>query len=135
MAVGGDILEITYNHPTVGSGVLWAKANEDSTFDEGGFRSNDDESMIDGGGNMIDQINRVRWSFETTLSWDMNQREELAKLVAIAGSPVPADWTISHINGSVYSGKGKPVGDLKGNGNQATLPLKLSGGGVLKKII
>jgi hypothetical protein len=135
MAVGGDILEITYNHPSLGSGVLFAKANEDSTFDEGGFRSNDDESMVDGGGNMIDQINRVRWSFESTISWDMNNREELAKLVAMAGSPAPADWTITHINGSVFSGKGKPVGDLKANGNQATMPLKLSGGGILKKII
>jgi hypothetical protein len=135
MAVGGDILEITFNHPSLGSGVIFPKSNEDSTLDPGGFRSNDDANMIDGGGNMIDQINRVRWSAETTVSWDMNSREDLEKAIALAASPVLADWTISHINGCVYSGKGKPVGDLQGNGNQATFNLKIAGSGVLKKII
>lgn len=134
MAVGGDIRELTYQHPTLGSGVIFAKAAEDSTFDLGGFRSNDDANMVDGGGNMIDQINQVRWSVETTVSWDMNNRDELSKLVELAGSPVQADWTISHINGTVYGGKGKPVGDLQGNGNAATFTLKVSGGGALKKI-
>tara|TARA_R110001632_G_scaffold89055_7_gene192195 strand:+ start:2059 stop:2469 length:411 start_codon:yes stop_codon:yes gene_type:complete len=135
MATGGDILEITYNHTTLGVGTLYPKSNEDSTFDQGGFRSNDDANMIDGAGNMIDQINRVRWSLECSLSWDMNEREDLDRLVSLAGSPITADWTITHANGSVWKGKGKPVGDLQGNGNTANFSLKLSGGGKLSKII
>lgn len=135
MAVGGDLIEITYNHPTLGSGVIFPKASEDSTFDLGGFRANDDANMIDGGGNMIDQLNRVRWSMESTIAWDMNSRTELEKLTALSASPVQADWTFSHINGTVYGGKGKPVGDMQGNGNAATFSLKISGGGVLKKIV
>jgi hypothetical protein len=135
MAVGGDIIEITYNHPTLGSGVIYPKASEDSTYDLGGFRSNDEASGIDGGGNMIDQINRVRWSFEVAVSWDMNIREDLDRLVELAGSPVQADWTFTHINGTVFGGTGKPVGDMQGNGNQATFALKVSGGGKLKKIV
>jgi hypothetical protein len=135
MAVGGDIIEITFNHPTLGNGTIFPKSNEDGTFDLGGFRSNDDDNMIDGGGNMIDQINRSRWSLETVVSWDMNLRTDLEKVVAIAGSPVQADWTFSHINGTVYGGKGKPVGDLKGNSNSATFSLKIAGGGILKKIV
>jgi hypothetical protein len=135
MPVGGDILEITYNHPTLGSGVIYPKSAEDSTFDLGGFRSADDANMIDGGGRMIDQMNRVRWSLETTIAWDMNSSLELEKVVALAKSPVLADWTISHINGSVYSGKGKPVGDLQGNGNAATFTLKIAGSGEIKKIV
>lgn len=134
MAVGGDILEITYNHPTIGSGVLFPKAAEDNTFDTGGFRSSDDANMIDGAGNMIDQMNRVRWMFEGAISWDMNNAEELEQLVALASSPVPADWTFTHINGTIYAGKGKPVGDYKGNGNTAQVPLKISGGSILKQI-
>lgn len=134
MAVGGDIIEITYNHPTIGSGVLYPKAAEDNTFDPGGFRSADDQNMIDGAGNMIDKMNRGRWSFEGSISWDMNAAQELEQLVALASSPVQADWTFSHINGTVYAGKGKPVGDIKGNGNTANLPLKISGGSVLKQI-
>lgn len=135
MAVGGDILEITFNHPTIGTATFYPKSAEDSTFDLGGFRSNDDANMIDGAGNMIDQINRVRWSFESPIAWDMNSREDLSKLNALAGSPVLADWTISHINGTVWGGKGKPVGDVQGNGNAATSTLKISGSGVLKKIV
>jgi hypothetical protein len=135
MPSGGDITEIQYNHPTLGSGLLLPKSAEDSTFDLGGFRSADDANMIDGGGRMIDQMNRVRWSLETTIAWDMNSSLELEKVVALAKSPVLADWTISHINGSVYSGKGKPVGDLQGNGNAATFTLKIAGSGEIKKIV
>ncbi len=134
MAVGGDIIEITYNHPTVGSGVLYPKAAEDNTFDTGGFRSADDANMIDGAGNMIDQMNRVRWMFEGSVSWDMNNAEELERLVQLASSPIQADFTFTHINGTIYAGKGKPVGDYKGNGNTAQIPVKISGGGTLKQI-
>jgi hypothetical protein len=135
MATGGDIVSVTYNHPTIGSGTIHPKANEDSTFDLGGFRSDDSDDMIDGSGAMIDKINRKRWAFEFTASWDNNNRQELEVVNLLAASPVPATWTISHISGAVYKGAGKPVGDLKGNGNQATFPLKVAGGGILKKIL
>ena len=135
MAVGGDILEISFNHPTIGSGTIFPKSNEDSTFDDGGFRSNDDANQVAGNGEMIDQMNRVRWSLETTVAWDMNTRGDLEKLAELAGSPVQADYTISHINGTVYGGAGKPVGDLQGNMNAATFSLKLAGGLKLKKIV
>ncbi len=134
MAVGGDVVEITYNHPTIGSGVFYPKAAEDNTFDTGGFRSADDANMIDGAGNIIDQMNRTRWSFEGTISWDMNVKEEVEQLVALASSPIQADWTFTHINGVVYAGKGKPVGDLKGDGNKAVTKIKISGGGILKEL-
>lgn len=133
-AIGGDIIEITYNHPTLGSGVIYPKAAEDSTFDIGGFRSSDDANMIDGAGQMIDQMNRTRWSVETTVAWDMNTGLTLERLTQLTQSPVFAVWTVTHINGTIYGGKGKPVGDLQGNGNAATFTFKLAGGGVLKKI-
>lgn len=132
--VGGDLLEITYNHPTLGEGVIYPKASEDNTFDLGGFRTSDDANMIDGSGTMIKQLNRVRWSLETLVAWDMITRKDLEKLTAIAGDPVDADWTVSHVNGSVYAGKGAVVGDLQGNGNAATFTLKISGGGEMRKI-
>ena len=135
MPVGGDIIEITYNHPIVGSGTIYPKSTEDSTFNLGGFRSEDDMAKIAGDGSMIDTINRVRWSFEVPATWDQNSANELDKLIELAESPVEADWTISSINGTVWGGKGKPVGELPGNGNAATITLKLSGGGRLKKIV
>lgn len=133
--VGGDIIEVTYNHPTLGSGVFYPKSAEDSTFDPGGFRGSDDANMVDGGGRNIRQLNQVRWSFESPIAWDMNVTNELATVAALSKSAEEATWTFTSINGTVWQGKGAPVGDVPGNGNQSTIPLKISGGGELKKII
>lgn len=134
-AVGGDIISASYNHPTIPSGTLFPKAGEDSTFDLGGFRSDDSDDMVDGSGEMIDKMNRKRWSAEMVCAWDNNNRQELEAVSALAASPVQATWIIQHVSGAVYKGKGKPVGDYKGNGNTAQFPLKLQGGNILKKII
>lgn len=134
-SVGGDILTVKLAHPTLGSVTFFAKANEDGAFDLGGLRTNDDTSMIDGAGNVIKQMNRVRWKVEMTVAWDMNVREDITKLVAFAGNPIDSDCIISHSNGSVWKGYGSPVGDISGNTNNATFPVVLSGGGQLVKII
>lgn len=133
MPTGGDILEITFNHPTIGSGVLYPKAGEDNTFDLGGFNSSDDANMIDGGGNMIDQLNRKRWKVTVLIVNDMNSKLDLEKVENMASSPLLADWTFSHINGTVYVATGKPVGDKELNVNQSTFSLTVAGGGKLKK--
>jgi len=134
-STGGDILEITYNHPTIGSGRFSPKANEDATFDKGGFRSVDDASMIDGSGQSINQINRVRWSLEATVAWDNAANPDAVdKLILLAASPVEADWTITHISGNIYAGKGRPVGDIQASSNAATIAMKISGGGQLETI-
>lgn len=133
--VAGDFTEITFNHPTLGSGVFLPKSGEDSSLDLGGFRSDDDAQMIAGNGGMIDKMNRNRWFFESQLAGDMNTAGDLEKLTALAESPVQADWTFTHINGTVYGAKGKPVGDIKQNPNTGALPIKVSGGGKAKKIV
>lgn len=133
--VAGDTLELTWNHKTLGSGRLFHKASEDTVFDLGGFRGDDDKSSVDGGGRNIKKLSRVRWTFEGVCSWDMNVTDELTKLEKMAGDPLDADWTIAHSNGTVWAGTGSPVGDLQGKGNDGTIALKLSGGGQLKKII
>ena len=134
MFVAGDLTEITYNHPSLGTGRLYPKAGEDSTFDYGGYTSADDANMIAGNGQMIDKMSAKRWSLSATIAWDMNDTNELSKLSALAASPVQADWTITHINGTVWGGKGKPVGDIQGNGNAGTIALKISGGLGMAKI-
>lgn len=133
MPTGGDITEITFNNPLVGSGTIFPKAGEDSSYDLGGFRATDDANMIDGGGNMILQLNRVRWSFKVVVAWDMNDQETLEKIVQLISSTAPTEWTFANANGTVYGGTGVPVGDYEGNGNQSTFPLKVAGGKVLKK--
>jgi hypothetical protein len=131
-AVGGDILEVTYNHPTLGSGTFFPKSSEASTYDLGGFRSRDEANAIDGSGAPIDTMNQVRGFFEVVVSNDMNTNQELEKAVKLAESPLPATYTFTCINGVSYSGSGKPVGDLTGDVDKATFKLKVSGGKFLK---
>jgi hypothetical protein len=126
MATGGDVSEIRWSHPTLGAGVVYAKSGEDSTLDVGGFRVNDDANGIDGGGNLIIQMNRVRAFFEATCANDMNINQDVEKISALASSGVPAEWTLSHANGCSYRGVGIPVGDIQANMNAATFTLKVA---------
>jgi hypothetical protein len=133
-AVGGDIIEITWNHPTLGTGVLYPKAGETGTFDPGGFRTSDEANNIDGSGRRIKTMTRQSWSVEVVVASDMNISEEMEKIAALHASPEDADYTFTHVNGTVYGGKGSPVGDLQNDTRAATIALKIQGGGVLKKI-
>jgi hypothetical protein len=56
----------------------------------------------------------------------MTDRDELDKLVKLAESPKLADWTFNHISGAIWSGKGKPVGDVQGATNSAQIGLKVA---------
>jgi hypothetical protein len=132
--IGGDITDLTFNHPTLGTGTLLCKSDEDSELDLGGYRSSDEEKGIDTGGNMIDTMTLSRWSATFSIAGDLITREELEKLTALTKDPVPAVWTISHISGAVYRGSGKPVGDIKQGMKAATIALKIAGGGSLKKV-
>lgn len=131
---GGDITEITCKHDTLGTFRFQPKSNEDFTMDPGGFRSNDDESGITGGGEMIDQINVRRWSMEGPVAVDNTSGNEMDNLPKLAASPVLGIWTISHISGVVWKGKGKPVGDLQIATNTSQLTLKVAGSGKLEKL-
>ena len=131
---GGDLLEVTCNHPTLGNFNFATKSNESYTIDPGGFRSNDDANMITGNGTFIDQVNRVRWSFEGPLMADFNSSNEIDNLPALAESSELATWTFTHITGVVWRGRGKHVGDINVDTNTAQITAKLSGGGKLEKL-
>lgn len=133
--VGGDILEVTYNHPTLGSGTIYAKAAEDATLDRGGYMVNDDQNGVSGDGQNIKIMNRKRWRAEMgPIMWDMTERDELNSLQLLQNDPLDADWTISVVNGAVFAGNGSPVGDLNATTNSPHITLILAGGGTLDKI-
>lgn len=138
MPVCGDLTEVTCNHPVLGDYKFFPKADEEHTFDLGGFRGADEKQNVDGGGRDIRKLNRGRWSVEFTPSWDMTgdaKTNELQALSDLAGHPVAGTWTFSHINGSVYQATGAPVGDFTGKGNDGNVDgVKIAGGGTLKKI-
>lgn len=134
MFTGGDILEISYKHPTLGSGTWFPKSGEDLTVDPGGYRSEDKEDGVTGDGQMIDTINRKRWMCEGSVAWDMASQDELQQASKIGGNPLMADWTFTHINGTIWGGKGKIVGEVKGSSKDSTMKIKIAGGGQLEKI-
>ena len=79
-------------------------------------------------------MNTKRWEFETVIGWDSNVNDEVTVLNNLAGSPLETDFTFTHNNGTIWGGKGSPVGDVKGEGNKATIKVKFSGGGKLVKL-
>tara|TARA_R110000803_G_scaffold37401_2_gene80604 strand:- start:274 stop:675 length:402 start_codon:yes stop_codon:yes gene_type:complete len=129
-ATSGDILEISYSNDDVGSGTLYVKSGETSTFDLGGFRN---EVAVDGAGQGIVKKNRKPWMFEVAVSWDMNTREDMEKLDQVAEALSDTTWDITHINGAIYSGVGTVDGDLQGDGGEGTISLSVKGGGKLAK--
>lgn len=129
--LGGDILEIVCQH-TLGEFRFQAKSNEAFTLDPGGVRTNDDANQITGGGQMIAQKNRVRWSMEGPIAVDFVSDNELKNLRELAAHPDLGTWTISHISGTIYKGQGTVVGDLNADTNAAQMTLKVAGSGVME---
>ena len=134
MAVHGDIIEVTYNHPTLGSGVFYPKAAEGNTFDPGGIRTSDDANAIAGDGSLIVTKNRTRAFFEVMIENDMNIRNDVQKVQDLAANSVPAEYTVSIINGTVWAGSGFPVADIAPDVNAGTMTLKIAAGN-FKKIV
>jgi len=135
MARGGDIIEITYNHPTLGSGRLDPKGTEDTEVDFGGYLTQDTDDSVTGAGTNIKVMNRKRWSVTTpAIAWE-DDPDTLESLQKIQNDPNQSTWTFTFIDGSVYKGDGDIVGDLKGNKNAAAVnSFKLAGGGKLERI-
>lgn len=133
--VSGDCREITYNHPTKGSGTFFPKAGESANLDLGGLRTNDEAQGVDMGGRTIRKLTMNRWSFESVISNDMNITMEAEKLNELAGDPEEATWTFTFTNGSVYSAVGGPVGDVKADTAEGTIALKLAGGLKAEKVV
>ncbi|MCH9621002.1 MAG: hypothetical protein S4CHLAM20_04160 [Chlamydiia bacterium] len=133
-AIGGDIIEITYNHPTLGSGSFFPKSEEDGTIDPGGFRTADEDNGVTGSGDAIYKKNRKRWSVEITSRWDANKANDLERLNLLSNSSIESTLTFELANGTVWKGQGMPVGDVQGSSNEATMSVKFAGGGFLEKI-
>lgn len=125
MAVGGDILEVTDNHPTLGSFVYKIVANQDNTYDTGGPRSNDDANAVTSGREAITQINTKLGFLQFMAVNDMTIKV-IERLASLAASTVDSVWTFTAINNITYRGTGRPVGDLSANVNNSQLQVKIN---------
>lgn len=122
--VAGDVLEIGYSNPDVGSGQFYPKSEEDFTIETGGFINEDDENMIAGNGERIGKKNRRAPMFEGTIA-DMD--DAYGRMVALRESNLNTTWTITHVSGIVRQVSGQPVGESEMNLNAGTFTLKVLG--------
>ena len=134
-AIGGDIIEITVNHPELGSGKFSPKSGEGFALDPGGFTTDDEDNGIAGDGSPIFKKTRKRWSIEGMVKWDMNTSNELIYYRALEESSIQADYTFQSVNGTVWAAKGMPVGGNGGEMGDATFTAKFAGGGRCLKIV
>jgi hypothetical protein len=125
MAYGGDIIEVTFNNSTVGSGVFKPKAGEGNTYDTGGVRTNDDTKAVTSDGEGIWTQNMQMGFFSITVANDMSVRRDLEKAALLSAATTPTTWTFQVINGAKYRGTGMLVGDLSGDVDKATLVIKV----------
>lgn len=132
---GGDCIEVTVNHPTLGSFRFDPKGSEDTEIDFGGYLVADSDDSVTGAGTNIKQMNRKRWSVSVPpVGWERDP-DTLQNLQSLQDDVNDAPWTFTFIDGAVYKGTGSISGDLKGNKNNGTINgFKVSGGGKLEKI-
>lgn len=134
MAIGGDLIDVNWTHPTLGQGTFYAKANEDSSINIGGFVSADEDNNIDGSGTRIDQLNRMVPYMKCTAVNDMSIGTA-EQVQALASNPASATYTFTWINGHVYKlTDGKIVGAIEINVNASTFDLKIAGSNKLQKL-
>lgn len=133
VVVGGDITEVSFNNPLQGAGFLYPVAGKDSKYDLGGFRGSD-QPDVDGAGRLINKQNRTPWFFEVPISADMKNTREFDTICGLAESQEESTWTFTHVNGTIYRGKGVVVGKPELNGNDSTFTLKVAGGATLQQI-
>lgn len=127
----GDTLELTVQHPTVGSLALAVKAEEDVNVDKGGYSST---TVMNGNGTGHQQKTAKPWRI-TGLMLESEPGDGVLEFVqAVQDAPEAAVFTWQHINGTIYKGSGNFEGDLQMNANTGYIPCEISGPGRLKEL-
>lgn len=123
----GDIKEITFNHPVIGSGRFRPKSGEGNTYKIGGFQNNDDANAIASDGTLIMSKNRVSGMLEAVVinSTAEGETSDADTLQQLIDSPEPADWTFTTMADAVFAANGHPVGEITPDLNAGTFTLKI----------
>lgn len=133
--IGCDFLQIGIKHSTLGTLTLKPKAGENGQIETGGYVTESDPKGITGSGEAIYKQTIGRWVVESPpIAWGRQGNDTLDQIKAISGSFEEADFTYELADGTIWVGRGKIVGDIKGATFDATIPLKMEGGGQLTRI-
>lgn len=131
MAVYGDLLQVSCEHPELGSRVFKIKSAEDYPIQKGGFKHADDENNTTTDGERIYIVTRYSWMATVTV---VPQSGDIDYLQDMVNTVIEGNWTYTHKNGEVRVGRGLPAGDLEKNFQSGTLPLTVKGSGTLESI-
>ena len=139
MPSGGDLKETTWNNGIVGSGRYFSKEGETHTLMLGGLMTADDDANMDSGGNFINEMQLMPWSYEATLVFDEANpnRMEIETAQGIIDSQAlgtQTTWTFTNRNNITYSGTGMIVGKISADRQKSTFSFKVMGGGILQQI-
>lgn len=130
LAIGGDISEISFSNPEVGTGFFYPMSGEEHSLDKGGFRSEDNKA-IDGSGRLIQSMKRAVGTLEVVAS-NSTETGDYDNACAIAASTAETTWTIAMLNGDVWKGTGVIQGDIKLNTYKTNFTLTVVSGAGFK---
>jgi len=126
--VGGDIEELAFNDPVLGTGFFQPMKDQDNIFIPGGYE-NADDGMVTGNGTLVITKNRNVGSITILLANDTTAATsdvDIAKALQVSANE--QTWTVAHSNGTVWRGKGVIVGALEANTNKSTFQIKINSG-------
>lgn len=123
--IAGYFTGVKCQHGTVGNLNFDLKSGEDSELDRGGDRIVDDENNRTSSGQLILQYESKQPYIQFTSVTDAETEDYIQDLIPASADELPV-WTLTHISGRVYSGKGVIVGDVKPNNNAGTVQLKIA---------
>jgi hypothetical protein len=124
---GGDLKEVRFNNPDVGSGKFSSKSGETHTLMLDYYRTDDDDTNIDSSGNLLNLKSLKPGAYEFTIVNDERNpnRQELETLVALSGSFTDTTWSFTSVNGIAYTATGNVVGDISLDRSKATISGKV----------
>jgi hypothetical protein len=133
--IGCDFLQIGIKHATLGSFTLYPKAGENGQIEIGGIYTESDDKGITGSGEPIYKQTVKRWVVESPpIAWKRSGEDTLLAMQQLGASFEEIAFTFELSDGSTYIGTGKIVDVPKGASYDATIPIKMEGGGKLQKI-
>lgn len=138
MPSGGDLKEITWNNGIAGSGRYFSKEGESHTLKIGGLMTADDDTNIDSGGNFINEMTVIPWTYTATVVFDeLNPNrlevETIQDIINSQADGTMTTWTFTNRNGITYSGQGMVVGSIEADRMKSTFSFKAMGGGNLQQ--
>jgi hypothetical protein len=129
--IGGDVKQISIDHPELGSRLLTPQSGEDFTIIKGGYQNADTETNVSATGKRIYQKNWIPWSVSGKIVLESGDHDYLQDM---ATNPKEAVIGFLYMNGQIRVGKGSVVGGIDGETQTHTMTVKFSGSGKLELI-